>query len=67
MEDPVILPSGYCCDRKNIKRHIGSSAKANDPFNRKPLTDEMLRPDLELKKQIGSDQPDGQQGREPKI
>ena len=32
MQDPVILPSGNRCDRKNIERHILSTP--NDPFNR---------------------------------
>ena len=32
MEEPVILPSGNRCDRKNIERHILSTP--NDPFNR---------------------------------
>jgi len=50
MEEPVILPSGNRCDRKNIERHILSTP--NDPFNRQPLTEDMLKPDLELKKQI---------------
>jgi len=50
MEDPVVLPSGNRCDRKNIERHILSTP--NDPFNRQPLTEDMLRPDLELKQQI---------------
>merc|ERR1712110_926894 len=50
MQDPVILPSGNRCDRKNIERHILSTP--NDPFNRQPLTEDMLKPDLELKAQI---------------
>ena len=68
MQDPVILPSGNRCDRKNIERHILSTP--NDPFNRfnisrtdllilfndcrQPLTEDMLKPDLELKAQIDS-------------
>jgi len=50
MEDPVILPSGNVCERKNIARHILSTP--NDPFNRQPLTEEQLRPATELKKKI---------------
>jgi len=50
MEDPVILPSGNRCDRKNIERHILSTP--NDPFNRQPLTEDMLLQDVELKQQI---------------
>ena len=73
MQDPVILPSGNRCDRKNIERHILSTP--NDPFNRfnitsrkisrtdllilfnncrQPLTEDMLKPDFELKAQIDS-------------
>lgn len=50
MEDPVILPSGNMCDRKNIERHILSTP--NDPFNRQPLTEDMLKPATELKKKM---------------
>merc|ERR1719362_8631 len=51
MEDPVLLPtSGKVMDRKHINRHLLSTP--NDPFNRQPLTEEMLKPDLELKEKI---------------
>jgi len=51
MDDPVILPtSGKVMDRKHITRHILSTP--NDPFNREPLTEEMLRPATDLKLQI---------------
>lgn len=50
MDDPVILPSGNVCDRKNIERHILSTP--NDPFNRQPLTEDMLKPATELKKKM---------------
>lgn len=51
MEDPVLLPtSGNVMDRKHITRHLLSTP--NDPFNRQPLTEEMLKPDLELKEKI---------------
>ena len=43
MEDPVLLPtSGNVMDRKHITRHLLSTP--NDPFNRQPLTEEMLKP-----------------------
>ena len=43
MEDPVLLPtSGKIMDRKHINRHLLSTP--NDPFNRQPLTEEMLKP-----------------------
>ena len=51
MHDPVILPtSGNTLDRATITRHLLSDPK--DPFNRKPLTVEMLQPDEELKGKI---------------
>ena len=50
MEDPVRLPSGNVCDRKNIERHILSTP--NDPFNRQPLTEDMLKPATDIKKKI---------------
>ena len=50
MEDPVRLPSGNLCERKNIERHILSTP--NDPFSRQPLTEDMLVPDAELKQKI---------------
>ena len=51
MEDPVLLPtSGKIMDRKHINRHLLSTP--NDPFNRQPLTEEMLKPDVELKEKI---------------
>ena len=52
MENPVKLPSGNVCERKNIERHILSTP--NDPFSRQPLTEDMLVPDLELKQKIES-------------
>eukprot|EP01113_Clastostelium_recurvatum_P014474 TRINITY_DN1788_c0_g1_i3.p1 TRINITY_DN1788_c0_g1~~TRINITY_DN1788_c0_g1_i3.p1 ORF type:complete len:1204 (-),score=380.22 TRINITY_DN1788_c0_g1_i3:63-3674(-) len=51
MEDPVILPSsGQTVDRAIITRHLLSDP--TDPFNRSPLTVEMLKPNEELKKKI---------------
>lgn len=40
MIDPVILPSGQIMDRPVIMRHLLNSN--TDPFNRQPLTEEML-------------------------
>merc|ERR1712113_196930 len=51
MEDPVKLPSGHVCERKNIERHILSTP--NDPFSRQPLTEDMLVSDTQLKVKIG--------------
>lgn len=42
MEDPVVLPSGITVDRSSIRTHLLSDPK--DPFNRQPLTLEMLQP-----------------------
>jgi ubiquitin conjugation factor E4 B len=51
MKDPVLLPSSNCVlDRSTIKRHLMN--KATDPFDRSPLTLEMLQPQPELKAKI---------------
>lgn len=42
MEDPVILPSGHVMDRSVIARHLLNAS--TDPFNRQPLTEDMLKP-----------------------
>lgn len=42
MMDPVELPSGKIMDRSVIMRHLLNSN--TDPFNRQPLTEEMLKP-----------------------
>ncbi|KAJ3193063.1 hypothetical protein HK101_005502 [Irineochytrium annulatum] len=51
MEDPVILPtSNTTVDRSTIITQLLSTPK--DPFNRQPLTADMLIPNTELKAQI---------------
>lgn len=51
MKDPVTLPSsGKVLDRAHIMRHLLTSEK--DPFNRAPLTADMLVSNVELKRQI---------------
>jgi len=50
MEDPVKLPSGVVCDRKNICRHLLSDE--SDPFSRQRLTVEMLQADTDTKAKI---------------
>lgn len=50
MVDPVLLPSGKIMDRAIITRHLLNSS--TDPFNRQPLTEDMLKPDNELKERI---------------
>ncbi|KXJ68611.1 hypothetical protein RP20_CCG002478 [Aedes albopictus] len=50
MSDPVILPSGTIMDRSIITRHLLNSS--TDPFNRQPLTEDMLIPATELKERI---------------
>jgi len=44
MEDPVILPSSNIMDRSVIIRHLLNAS--TDPFNRQPLTEDMLRPGM---------------------
>lgn len=51
MKDPVILPSSrVTLDRPVILRHLLSDS--TDPFNRSPLSSDMLIPDHELKAKI---------------
>ncbi|XP_013783163.1 ubiquitin conjugation factor E4 A-like isoform X1 [Limulus polyphemus] len=51
MEDPVILPSSRVrVDRSTIARHLLSDQ--SDPFNRSPLSMDMVIPDPELKQKI---------------
>ncbi|XP_045476375.1 ubiquitin conjugation factor E4 B isoform X2 [Harmonia axyridis] len=50
MTDPVRLPSGQVMDRAVIMRHLLNSS--TDPFNRQPLTEDMLVPALDLKERI---------------
>lgn len=52
MEDPVRLPSGNIMDRAVILRHLLNSS--TDPFNRQPLTEDMLTPDPELRQRIAA-------------
>ncbi|XP_012285979.1 ubiquitin conjugation factor E4 B [Orussus abietinus] len=50
MEDPVRLPSGIVMDKAVIVRHLLNSA--TDPFSRQPLSEDMLKPALDLKEKI---------------
>lgn len=51
MKDPVRLPtSDNIVDRETIVRHLLTDPK--DPFNRKPLTQEMLEPQDSLRQEI---------------
>lgn len=50
MTDPVLLPSGQIMDRSVIMRHLLNSN--TDPFNRQPLTEDMLLPADDLKERI---------------
>ena len=51
MKDPVLLPpSGTIIDRATILKHL--MVDQTDPFNRQPLTKEMLQPQNELKNKI---------------
>lgn len=52
MLDPVILPSSrVTVDRSTIARHLLSDQ--TDPFNRSPLTMDQIKPNVELRKEIG--------------
>ena len=50
MNDPVKLPSGVVVDRPIIVRHLLNNPY--DPFNRQPLSLDMLEPDFELRTKI---------------
>ncbi|KAL0082191.1 ubiquitin elongating factor core-domain-containing protein [Phycomyces blakesleeanus] len=51
MEDPVVLPtSGVIVDRSTIRAHLLGDTR--DPFNRTPLSMDMVQPATELKEQI---------------
>ncbi|KAJ8259685.1 hypothetical protein GJAV_G00172260 [Gymnothorax javanicus] len=50
MSDPVRLPSGNIMDRAIILRHLLNSS--TDPFNRQPLTENMLESVPDLKERI---------------
>jgi ubiquitin conjugation factor E4 B len=50
MVDPVQLPSGKVMDRSVIRRHLLNSN--TDPFNRQPLSEDMLENATELKQRI---------------
>ncbi|KXZ45643.1 hypothetical protein GPECTOR_52g43 [Gonium pectorale] len=50
MKDPVKLPSGHTVDRPTIQRHLLSDP--TDPFSRRPLSEDQLEPDTELKQRI---------------
>ncbi|XP_015787128.1 ubiquitin conjugation factor E4 B isoform X2 [Tetranychus urticae] len=50
MDEPVILPSGKIVDKSVIIRHLLNSN--TDPFNRQPLTEDMLVIDSNLKARI---------------
>jgi len=51
MVNPVVLPtSSITMDEAVIHRHLLSDS--TDPFNRKPLTREMLVPNSEMKRRI---------------
>ena len=50
MTDPVMLPSRQVVDRTTIARHLLSDQ--SDPFNRAPLTMDMLEPQEELREKV---------------
>lgn len=51
MTDPVILPTSHVTvDRSTISRHLLSDQ--TDPFNRQPLSMDMVQPNNELREKI---------------
>ena len=51
MKDPVILPtSGTVIDRATIRQHLLNDP--HDPFNREPLSIDMVKPATELKERM---------------
>ncbi|CAN0080528.1 unnamed protein product [Ascophyllum nodosum] len=51
MRDPVLLPtSGTVVDRPTIVQHLLNDS--TDPFNRQPLTEDMLEPQSDLRERI---------------
>lgn len=50
MKDPVVLPSGHFVDRSTITQCLLNDPI--DPFNRKPMTVDDIRPAVELKAKI---------------
>ena len=50
MMDPVILPSGHYVDRPTITQHLLNDPI--DPFNRKPMAIDDVKPATELKEKI---------------
>ncbi|KAJ2857501.1 RING finger protein 37 [Coemansia erecta] len=52
MADPVVLPSGACCDRSTIARHLDSHR--TDPFTGLPLDPSQIEPDLALRLRVRS-------------
>merc|ERR1712080_143673 len=51
MKDPVRLPSsGVVVERSTIARHLLSDQ--SDPFNRAPLTMDMVEPEVQLKDRV---------------
>ncbi|ORX34333.1 hypothetical protein BCR36DRAFT_588563 [Piromyces finnis] len=60
MDDPVILPTSHqTVDRSTIKSHLLSDS--HDPFNRQPLTIDMVTPNVELKAKIDAYKKERQQ------
>ncbi|KAJ1888833.1 Ubiquitin conjugation factor E4 A [Coemansia sp. IMI 209127] len=52
MTDPVVLPSGTCCDRSTIARHLDS--RRTDPFTGLPLDPSQIKPNLALRLRVQS-------------
>ena len=50
MTDPVSTPSGHTYERKCIEDHI--RRYGNDPITRRPLANDQLRPNFNMKRTI---------------
>lgn len=50
MSDPIILPSGHYVDRSTITQHLLNDP--TDPFSRKEMTVEDIKPATELKERM---------------
>lgn len=50
MSDPIILPSGHYVDRTTITQHLLNNP--TDPFSRKEMTVEDIKPATELKERM---------------
>jgi STIP1 family protein 1 len=53
MRDPVVTPSGHSYERAALEHYL-RHVKAEDPQSRRPLSADMLAPNLALREAIGA-------------